>query len=271
MKLGIIAGNRLLPIILAQSIRNKQKDCSITAICFNGETLPDIKKYVDKTHWIEVGALRKIKDIIKAEGLSEWIMAGQINPLAIFKKSCWDEDLTALMQRCEDIRPHTIFVRIISYLQKEGVTFLDSTGYLHDSLASEGIMNGLTLSKDVERDVEFGVGIISRFVELDVGQTIVVKQRSTLALESLEGTDNTIKRGSRLGGAGATILKFSKANQDLRFDVPVVGILTLKLLKKIKAASLVLEKNRVLILEKEKFLALAKKWNIPVVGREKSV
>ena len=271
MKLGIIAGNRLLPIILARSIKEKNREAQITAICFKGQTLPDIKHYVDKIHWIDIGALKRIKEIIKEEGLNEWIMAGQVNPLAIFKRKCWDEDLSALMEKVEDIRPHTIFVQIINYLEREGAVFLDSTTYLRHNLASEGVMNGLVLDKDIERDIEFGVGMASRFVELDVGQTAVVKARSTLALESLEGTDRTIVRGFRLGGPGCMILKFSKVNQDLRFDVPVVGISTLKLLKRIKAAGLVLEKERVLILEKGEFLSLAKKWNIPVVGREKAV
>jgi DUF1009 family protein len=269
MKIGIVAGNRLLPLILAKSIKEKNKDCQIVAICFKGETNPAICGYVDSTHWIKIGSLRQMKEIIKEEGLKEWIMAGQINPLAIFKRKCWDSDLTALMEKIEDVKPHTIFINIINYLEKEGVAFLDSTAYLRDSLASEGVMNGLLLDKSIERDIEFGVGVASRFVELDVGQTVVVKAKSTVALESLEGTDRTIRRGFKLAGQGVTVLKFSKANQDLRFDVPVVGISTLNLLKKIKAASLVLEKNRVLILEKEKFLERAKKWGIPVVGREK--
>jgi DUF1009 family protein len=268
MKIGIIAGNRLLPIVLAQNIKEKNPDSQIVAICLKGETSSAIGRYLDKAYWVKVGELRRIREIIRDEGLSEWIMAGQINPLAIFKKSCWDKDLTTLMDKVEDIRPHTIFVNIINYLEKEGATFLDSTAHLRESLASEGVMNGLILDKDIERDIEFGVTIASRFVELDVGQTVVVKARSTLALESLEGTDNTIARAYKLGGPGSIVLKFSKANQDFRFDVPVVGISTLKLLKKIKAAGLVLEKNRVLILEKKKFLTLAKKYNIPVVGRE---
>ena len=269
MKLGILAGNRLLPIILAQSIKEKNQDCQIVAICFKGETSRQISKYVDRAHWVDMGALGKIKEIIKNEGIFEWIMAGQINPLAIFRRERWDKDLTALMDKSQDIRPHNVFVQIINYLEHEGVTFLDSTSYLRSSLAGDGVMNRLALEKNTEKDIEFGVGIISRFVELDVGQTIVVKARSTVALESLEGTDRTIMRGFRVAKEGCTILKFSRANQDLRFDVPVVGISTLKLLKRIGAASLVLEKDRALILEKEKFISLAKKWNIPVVGREK--
>jgi len=108
---------------------------------------------------------------------------------------------------------------------------------LKDDLASSGTMNSLSLSQFTTKDLDFGLGAISRFVELDIGQTISVKSRAVIALESLEGTDKTIKRAYKLAGRGCIVLKFSKANQDLRFDVPVVGISTLKLLKHIKAAS----------------------------------
>ena len=269
MRLGIIAGNRRLPLILAKNLKQNNKNAELIAICFKGETSRHIEKYVDKTYWIKVGSLRQIKEIMQKEALKEWVMAGQINPLAIFKRKCWDEDLTKLMEEIKDIRPHTVFSQIIGYLEKEGAVFLDSTSYLKNSLADEGIMNNLSLNENTKKDIDFGVDIISRFVELDVGQTIVVKAKSVLALESLEGTDRTISRGYTIGKKGCTVLKFSKSNQDLRFDVPVVGISTLRLLKRINAASLVLEKDKVLILEKDRFLSLANKWNIPVVGCQK--
>lgn len=269
MKLGIIAGNRLLPVLLAQSIKKNIRDSYVAAICFRGETRPQICKYVDKTYWIKVGSLTALRETIKREGLKEWVMAGQINPLRIFRRRDWDKELSHLIEGIRDFRPHNIFAEIIRYLQAEGVVFLDSTVYLKEYLAQSGVMNGLSLNEQNNEDIEFGLKIISGFVELDVGQTIAVKKKSVVALESLEGTDRTIKRAGRLAGCGCTILKFSKAGQDLRFDIPVVGISTLKLLKKIRAASLVLEKEKVIILEKEKFLARAKKWNIPVVGKEK--
>lgn len=269
MKIGIIAGNRLLPEILAQSIKKQDCTCEVVAICLKGETSPRITKYVDRVYWIEVSHLGSLREVITKENLQTCIMAGQVTPLRIFKRSNWDEELSSLVEKTEDLRPHTIFSRIIEYLEKNGVTFLDSTLYLKEYLPTAGIMNDLSLSEDLTQDIGFGLKMISRFVDLDVGQTIVVKKKSVVALESLEGTDRTILRGYRLAGKGCVVLKFSKPNQDLRFDVPVVGIATLKLLKKNKAAALVLEKGKVIILEKEKFLYLAKKWGIPVLGREK--
>ena len=268
-KLGIIAGNRLLPLLLAQNIKKHNPQCDIVAVCFKGETSSLINNYATRTYWINVGSLGELRQVIKKENLKQWIMAGQISPWRIFRQSGWDQELKDLVAGVEDFRPHNIFVEIINCLQKQGVVFLDSTVYLKDYLAADGLMNDPRLSEGTRKDIEFGVKIISRFVELDVGQTIVVKQRSALALEALEGTDRTIRRGAQLAGSGCTILKFSRKNQDLRFDVPVVGLVTLKLLKRIKAAALVLERKRVIILEKEKFLSLASRWSIPVIGKDK--
>jgi len=268
-RLGIIAGNRSLPLILTKRIKQTNRDCNLVAICFKGETSHSISRYVDKTYWIDVGKLGELKRILKEEGLRQCVMAGQINPLRIFRRKGWDDELTSLIKGICDFRPHTIFSEIIASLKKEGVIFLDMTLYLGEDLAEEGIMNGLVLSESSMKDIEFGLKIMSGFVELDVGQTVVVKGGGAVALESLEGTDRAIRRAYRLAGRGCTVLKFSKANQDLRFDVPVVGISTLKLLRSIKAANLVLEKNKVIILDKSAFLSLAKKWKISVVGRKK--
>ncbi len=264
MKLGIIAGNRNLPILLSKSI--KEQGHSAVAICFRGETSKSIEQYVDRTHWIKVGQLAQLKEVIKQEGLNSWIMAGQINPLRIFNQRGWDSELKTLVKRIGDFRPHSIFRGIIDNLEAQGVSFLDSTMYLKNNLSTEGIMNNVSLSDDTRADIDFGLKVMSRYVELDVGQVMVVKSSSVVALESLEGTDNTIKRGYKIAGKGCSVFKFSKANQDLRFDVPVIGLSTLNLLKRIGAKALILEKSKVIILEKSKFLSQAARYNIPVIG-----
>jgi hypothetical protein len=269
MKIGIIAGNRLLPVILSKAIKEKYPDSELVAICFYKETSSLIKHYADKTYWLSIGDLSGIKTIVKKEGLRDCIMAGQISPVRIFNRKHWDKELTELVDKTKDMRPHSIFSAIIQYLEGFGLNFIDSTLYLKENLSTEGIMNGLTLSEDAEEDIDFGIKMASHFVDLDIGQTIVVKNRSVVALEALEGTDSTIKRGSRLAGKGCIVLKFSKLNQDLRFDVPVVGISTLKLLKSMKASALVLETGKALILDKKRFLEDSRKYLIPVIGKSK--
>jgi DUF1009 family protein len=269
MKLGIIAGNRLLPVLLVKNIKEKYSQYQTITFCFRGETKSTISQYADKTYWLNVGSLGVLRDSLKQEGIKDCIMVGQITPLRIFQKKNWDDELSSLVESASDLRPHTIFSLIIQYLEKEGINFLDSTLYLKEYLATEGFMNGIKPEVLVLRDIDFGAKIISRFVDLDIGQTAVIKDKSVVAIESLEGTDNTIKRGFYLAGRGCTVLKFSKTNQDLRFDVPVVGLSTLKLLRQIKASALVLEAGKVIILEKEKFLNLAEDWQIPVIGKNR--
>lgn len=266
MRLGLIAGNRLLPIILSRRMKEKNPEAQIIAVCFKGETLSAISRYVDKTYWIRAGELAKLCGIMEKENLGDWVMAGQISPLRIFNRRCWDKELTALADTIKDFRPHTVFSQIIKYLEKQGIKFLDSTFYLTNDMAQEGEMCGLSADEESKKDIDFGIKIISRYVDLDVGQVIVVKKRCVVALESLEGTNATIMRAGRLAGGGCAIFKFSKTNQDLRFDVPVVGVSTLKLLRRIEASACVLEAGKVIILEKPKFLTLAKQWNIPVIG-----
>ncbi|MCM8819510.1 MAG: UDP-2,3-diacylglucosamine diphosphatase LpxI [Candidatus Omnitrophica bacterium] len=266
-KIAIIAGNRLFPIIFAENLRQKVRNIEIIGICFKGETSKKILRYIDKAYWISVGQLAKLKEILKKEQISQCVMAGQIRPFKIFKKNLMDEELLKLINDV-DFRPHQIFGRIIKYLENEGVNFLNSTLYLEEYLATEGIMNDINLDEDVKKDIDFGMDIVRNYVKLDVGQVVVVKMRSVVALETIEGTDRTLLRSYKLAGGGCVVLKFSKPDQDLRFDIPIVGVSTLKILNKIKAAALVLEVGKVLILEKEKFLQLANKYKIPIVGKK---
>src|SRR3989338_9471155 len=125
MRIGIIAGNRKFPLLLAQRIKQKDKEAKITAICFKSETCPSINRFVDKVYWLEVGALQRLKEIIRSEGLRDWIMAGQINPLHIFRRKSWDKELESLIGQTSDFRPHEIFNAITDNLEAMGIRFLD--------------------------------------------------------------------------------------------------------------------------------------------------
>ena len=258
---------RFFPLIFCQSAKAKDRNLEVVAICFQKETNPLIRKYADKVFWLKVGQLQRLVDIIKKEDLKKAVMVGQINPQRIFNRKDWDDKMRKLAEDIEDFRPHTVFGRIINTLEILGVDFLDSTIYMKDFLATEGVMNRLKVNSKLWEDVDFGTELLSKFVELDVGQCIVVKEKTALALEGLEGTDRTIIRAYRLVGKGCVALKFSKRKQDLRFDVPVVGIKTLNVLKRIGAAALVLETDKVIILDKDKFLSQAKNFGIPIIGK----
>ncbi|MCM8823780.1 MAG: UDP-2,3-diacylglucosamine diphosphatase LpxI [Candidatus Omnitrophica bacterium] len=266
MRLGVIAGNRQLPIIFSRTAKQKRRDLELIAICFKGETSPLIKNYVSKTFWLRVGQLERLLEIIRKENLKRLVMVGQISPWRIFKRKHWDRTMIEFVESIDDFRPHTFFTHLIKKLEGFGCKFIDSHTYLEEFLAYEGMMSGRDISNQLWDEINFGVSVVSRYVELDVGQTIVVKDKTVVALEGIEGTDRTIMRGYRLAGKGCIVLKFSKKMQDFRFDIPIVGKDTLKLLGKIKAKALVLEPQRVLILEKRKFLDFAYELNVPVIG-----
>lgn len=270
MKIGIIAGNNLFPLLFCQSAKKKDSSLEIIAICFYGETNSLISRFVRKTFWLHVGEIECLLAILQKEHIAKLVMAGQISPRRIFYRKRWDATMLRLAETVKDFRPHTLFSHMICFLEQKGIEFLDSTMYIKEYLATDGVMNNVGVPCEVTGDVEFGARLLSRFSELDVGQTIVVKRRTAIALEGFDGTDRTISRGCRLAGKGCTVLKFSKKDQDLRFDVPVVGRTTLNLLKRMKAAALVLEQGRVIILEKERFLAESNRWRIPIIGRRRS-
>jgi len=269
MKLGLIAGNRSLPLLFAETAKKKNRDLEIIALCFRGETDPAMARIADKVYWVEVGQIKRSLEIFRQEQIKECVMLGQISPWRIFKRRHWDRELLDLV-KATDYRPHSIFSTIINYLETNGLSVLDSTIYLQDYLAETGIMNGLEQDDLLGSDISFGFDLASKYVELDVGQTVVVRNRAAVALEALEGTDNTIRRGARVAGPGCVVVKMSKKDQDLRFDVPVVGNRTLGLLKKIKAKALVLESGRVLILDKSRFLQKAASYGIAVVGKARN-
>ncbi|MCF7871132.1 MAG: UDP-2,3-diacylglucosamine diphosphatase LpxI [Candidatus Omnitrophica bacterium] len=269
-QIGIVAGSKNLPLLLAKRILESKKFTKIAAICFKGETSFKLCRYADKCLWVKAGKLKDLREAIKSQKVKDWVMAGQVNPLNIFKKSKWDDELKSVAEGKINFCPHTFFKAIINHLESEGINFLDSTLYLKNDLAKEGVMNGLGLPEATKENIDFGLDKISKFVEIDIGQVLVVKNKTVVAIESLEGTDNTIKRGFKIAGPGAAIFKCAKGSQDLRFDVPVVGISTLKLAKRIQASCLVLEEGKTIILEKEKFLYLSKKWKIPVIGLKRN-
>ncbi len=266
MKIAIIAGNRSLPILLARGIRELERNKQIICFCFKGETSRRILDYADKVYWLMPGQLGKLRRAIHDEGVGQAVFAGQISPWRIFYPRFWDEELTALIKTTKDFRPHAIFSAIIKTIENDGVRFIDSTLYLKEAMATRGVMNAVEPSSAVAGDIDYGSAVIKRFVELDIGQTIAVKNSAVVAAETLEGTDRTIKRAGQLSGQGVVVLKFSKANQDMRFDVPVVGTTTLKVMRRVGAKALALEEGRVIILEKEKFFTLADHYGISVMG-----
>ena len=262
--LGIIAGNGVYPQVLAKAARSAGVG-KITAVAFTGETDPKLAGLADEIFWLRVGQLNLLLSVLHESGAHRAIMAGQIAPQNLFDLHP-DWRALLLLARLKQRNAESIFSAIAMELEKAGVTLLPATTFLEQSLAAGGLIAGPKLSRREKADIEFGWEIAKRVASLDVGQTIVVKNGTVLAVEAFEGTNETIRRGGALGRGGATVIKLSKLNQDMRFDVPVIGMETIRVATEGKIRVIAVEAGRTLVLEKDRVVEAANNAKITIVG-----
>jgi DUF1009 family protein len=264
-RLGLIAGNGNFPIMAALSA--KQQGIEIVAIAFKGETSTNITQHVAKVYWINIGELGKLFDILKGEGISEAIMAGQIRPIHLFKP--WlkkDKVLIDILKNVKDRRGDSLLDALATELDKRKVRLLDSSFLLKKCLASEGILTKRKPTRSELDDIEFAKTIAKEIARLAIGQTIIVKNKAILAVESIEGTDAAIRRAARLGGSHAVVVKVSRPDHDMRFDIPVIGPKTLKVLKKSKIRVIAIEAEKTLLIDGNELINQADKLGITIVS-----
>jgi DUF1009 family protein len=263
--LGIIAGNGVYPRLLAEAARRAGVK-RIVAAAFTDETDERLADQVDEIHWMRVGQLAKLIASFRNAGIADAIMAGQIAPKNLFDlRPDWKTLL--LLARLKRRNAESIFAAIADELAKAGITLLPATAFLDDCLAPAGLIAGRKLSRREEEDVAFGFEIAKEVSRLDIGQTVIVKNGTVLAVEGFEGTNDTIKRGGALGGKNAIMVKVAKPNQDMRFDVPVVGVATIAVATEAQLRVIAIEAGRTLLLEKEALVESAARSNISIVAR----
>jgi DUF1009 family protein len=237
----------------------------IVAVALEEETSPDLSSLVDKIYWINVGQLKKLVEIFKKENITQALMAGQVKQELIFKNLQLDEVAFNLLNRVKDKRGDSLLKAISQFLKTQGIDLIDSFTFLEKLLPSKGLLTKKAPSKTQEQDIEFGKNMAKTLADLEIGQTVVVKNKAVVALEAVEGTDKTIKRGFDLAGPDTIIIKMSKTNQDMRFDIPVIGPNTIKTLIEAKAKVLAVEAGRTLIMDKEECLRLADENGIVIM------
>ncbi len=263
--LGLIAGNGQFPLLFAREARNA--NIKVVAACVKGDTSFLIKFCADRLAWFKVGELKKLFTYFKSEGVSKVIMAGQVNPDHLFDLNLQlDEEFNTLAMALRDRKADTIFSAVADKLKSEGMELLDSTFLLKEYLAPKGTLTrrGPTL---VELDdIEFGKNIAKAMGSLDVGQTVVVKEKAIVAIEAMEGTDRAILRGGQIAKQGGVVVKVSKPQQDDRFDVPVIGPRTIKTMIKGNLACIAIEAGKTLVIDREKTVSLANKAGICIVA-----
>lgn len=266
-RIGLIAGNGTFPIEFAKAA--KQKNLEVVAVAHEGETMPDLAQWVDAIFWIKVGQLGKMIDIFKKQGVRDVLMAGGIKKTRLFGGGMPDLRGMALLARTFYKKDDSLLRAVAEDLESEGITVRESTLYLDNIVAPAGVLTKRKPSQDEREDMEFGWQMAKEVGRLDIGQTVVVKDRAVLAVEAIEGTDEAIRRGGRLCGSGAVVVKVCKPQQDLRFDLPATGIETIRTMKEVKASCLAVEAGKTIILEREAVIAEANKAGIAIVGLEK--
>ena len=263
--IGLIAGNRKFPFLFARAARDQ--GYQIVAAGIVGDTFPLLFFSVDKFKYFKVGELKKLFEYFHKNSVSEVIMAGQVNQDNLFNPAVkLDEEFQVLSDALRDRKADTIFSAVADRLNKEGMTLLDSTFLLKKYLAPRGTLTKRGPSESELKDVEFGLNIAKLVGGIDIGQTVVIKEKAIVAIEAMEGTDNAIARGGEIARTGAVVVKTSKPAQDNRFDVPVIGPKTIQIMTRVKASCLAIEAGKTLIIDREKTVSLANKAGICLVA-----
>lgn len=263
--LGIIAGNGVYPRLLADAARKNGVE-KIIAVAFTGETDPILAQYVDSIGWMRVGQLSRLLKFFSEHKVHEAIMAGQIAPKNLFELRP-DWKALFLLGTLKQRNAESIFAAIADELAGVDVELLPATTFLQESLASPGLIAGSRLTRREQEDVDFGWKIAKEIARLDIGQTVIVKNGTVLAVEAFEGTDEAMRRGGALAREHAVMVKVAKPKQDMRFDVPVIGVETLAVAADAKLRVIALESKKTLLLERDEIIKSADCSKISIVAR----
>ena len=263
--LGIIAGNGVYPRLLADAAQ-KAGVKKIIAAAFTDETDPALAQYVDLIEWMRVGQLNRLLKFFNQNKVHHAIMGGQIAPKNLFDlRPDWKALL--LLGKLKERNAESIFAAIAEELTRIDVELLPATTYLEDCLATEGLIAGVKLSREEEEDVDLGWKIAKEIARLDIGQTVIVKNGTVVAVEAFEGTNEAITRGGTLAREGAVMVKVAKPNQDIRFDAPVIGVETIRVAAEAKLRVIAVEAGKTLLLERKAIADLAAQSKLSIIAR----
>ncbi len=262
--IGLIAGGGQFPLLFAEGA--KEAGYRVVAVGFDGETDPALATHVDSFHSLKLGQLNKLIRIFQKAGIQRVAMAGSINKTRLYTKIRPDWRAFKLLASLRNKKDDHLLRALAAELEKEGIRVEPSTLFLPGLLAPEGLLTRRHLNAREQRDVIFGWEMAKAVGHLDIGQCLVVKDQAVLAVEGIDGTDETILRGGRLCREGAVVIKVSKPIQDLRFDVPAVGLQTIETMRSVKARVLVVEAGKTLIFDREKVVEAADRYGMSLVA-----
>lgn len=264
MKFGLIAGNGQFPFLVVEGARRAGAELAVAAI--REETDRRIEEVADRVLWVGIGKLGKIISYFKKEGVTQVIMAGQVKHVQIFSGALPDLKMLRMLWNLPERNTDALIGGVADVLAGEGIEIIDSTCFIKDHLAPEGVLTKRAPNKTERGNVEYGLRVANEIARLDLGQTIVIRARACVAVEAMEGTDATIRRAGELARGKLTVVKVAKPDQDMRFDVPVVGLPTIETMINAGATCLSITAGKTLIFDRREMLALADKNKISVIG-----
>jgi DUF1009 family protein len=264
MKYGLIAGNGRFPFLVLEGAQARGVDMVVAAI--KEETSPEIERLASRVEWMGVGQLGRLIRFLKREQVTHAIMAGQVKHHQIFRLNALpDLRMVRMLASLSTKNTVSLIGAVANELAREGIVLVDSTTFLEDFLAREGTLTARAPGKDERADIDYGLGIAREIARLDLGQTIAVKDRAVVAIEAMEGTDAVIIRAGEITrGRSFVVIKTAKLNQDMRFDVPVIGASTIETMKSAGATAIHITANKTLLFDKDEVIALADKYRISV-------
>jgi hypothetical protein len=262
--LGLIAGGGVFPLMVADAARDK--GLRVVAVAHEGETDPLLAEKVDEIAWIKLGQLGHLLKVLKKAGVTKTVMAGTINKKKMFENVRPDLRGLTLMSKLAIFHDDDILRAVAGELQREGIHIVSSAEHLPELLAPRGNLTRRKPNQEEREDVEFGWKIAKELGRLDIGQCVVVRRKTVLAMEAIEGTNETILRGGKLAKEKAVVVKVSKPNQDMRFDVPAVGPDTIEVMAQVKASVLAIEAGKTLIFDKLGMISYADRSRIVIVS-----
>lgn len=253
---GLIAGNGSFPFLVLEGARSRGIDMAVIAI--REEASPALAQIAKRLHWISLGELSRGIELLHQEGVKRAVMAGQVKHNKIFSSIRPDWRLAKLLFSLPAKNTNALIGGVARVLEDEGIELVDSTKFLGSLLAQTGVLTPRAPDASEIADMEYGREIARQIAGVDLGQTVVIRDRACVAVEAMEGTDETIERAARIaGGRRLVVVKVSKPRQDMRFDVPVVGLKTIEVMRRANATALAIDAGRTLLFERDALVAAA--------------
>ncbi len=256
----LIAGRGLYPRLLAESAR-RQGVRRLSVIAFPGETDREVRRLADDVRMVRVGAMTEFLQAVRSSGARDAVMAGQVSPMSLFRARP-DAAMIELLRSLPARNARTIFGAVIARLAELGVRVHPAYRFMEDAMPAPGRLSHRAPDERETADIELGRRVAKATSALEVGQTVVVKEGVILAVEAFEGTDAAIRRGGALGGPGAVVVKTARTGHDLRYDIPVIGIRTMRVLRRARVTALAVEAGRTILLERDRLIEEANQMNL---------